>query len=142
MGAFLVAVAQPFETGRPHRADHALFTPPSGDIPMAVGSLFFKGPEETGNADIWVRTIDSGALRRLTETPGLRKPFSSLVPDGSEIVFCGMVKAYRSPSAAPNAGYPRDMAHWAPDGSHSSFGTVIARARLGSTSLLFLNGVA
>jgi WD40-like Beta Propeller Repeat len=46
-----------------------------------------KGPENSGAADIWIKSIETGALRRLTETPQLTETSPAWSPNGQEIAF-------------------------------------------------------
>src|SRR5215475_9657207 len=79
-----------------------------------------RGPEDTGPPDIWVQTVGSDALRRLTETPQFGETFPAWSPDGREIAF---VREGEGVFIVPQSGGPeRQVASsgtyvaWAPDG--------------------------
>ena len=47
----------------------------------------WKGPEANGAPDIWIKSIASGDLRRLTATPELSETAPAWSPDGGRIAF-------------------------------------------------------
>lgn len=46
-----------------------------------------SGPEQVRKADLWVKDLQSGSLRQLTETPNLTETSPAWSPDGREIAF-------------------------------------------------------
>ncbi len=79
-----------------------------------------RGPENSGGADIWVKAVDSEALRRLTATPQFTETSPAWSPDGREIAF---IRAGEGVFIVPaSGGTERKVSEsgiwtaWAPDG--------------------------
>lgn len=79
-----------------------------------------KGPEDRGEADIWVKSIDTGALRRLTETPQFTETSPAWSPNGRDIAF---IRRDQGVFVVPERGGPErnlsrsgNYVEWAPDG--------------------------
>ena len=80
-----------------------------------------NGPEQTGPADIWIKDLNNGKLRRLTHTPETGESLPSWSPDGRQIAFVRrghgvfLVPLPDGPErqvAGPSANYVT----WSPDG--------------------------
>jgi Tol biopolymer transport system component len=83
-------------------------------------ALSSRGPEDSGQPDIWVQTIGSDALRRLTETPQFGETFPAWSPDGREIAFVregqGIFIVPQSGGQERKVASSGDYIAWAPDG--------------------------
>src|SRR5262249_21715689 len=79
-----------------------------------------RSPENTGKPDIWVQTIGSDALRRLTETPRFGETVPAWSPDGREIAFVredqGVFIVPQSGGQERKVASSGDYIAWAPDG--------------------------
>ena len=91
----VIGVARLMWRGRSQQASRAVLITsfPGNKVAPAISpdgrflAFSSKGPENSGAADIWIKSIETGALRRLTETAQLTETSPAWSPNGQQIAF-------------------------------------------------------